>query len=152
MADIRLLFPHEYLQAADLRGKDVPLTVSRVTVDDLRTDKGTEKKPVVYFAELDAKKKKGETCPFKFVLNRTNAKTIAKALGSHETDAWVGRRIVLYPTTCLAFGSTVDCIRVREKEAPARNGARRAAPDPMPEPEPEIPADEEHPFNDEEAL
>jgi hypothetical protein len=148
MADVRLLFPHEYLQAADLRGRDVTLTVSQVKADKLHTEDGDRVKPVVYFVELDAKKKRGESCPWKLVLNKTNMKTVAKMLGSHETNDWVGRRITLYPTTCLAFGDTVDCIRIRPKEAAPKKGRQ---PDPMPEPEPEIPADEEHPFNDEEA-
>jgi hypothetical protein len=133
MGDVRLLFPHEYLSAPDLRGKDVTLTISRVFVDDLKTDKGTEKKPVMTFVELDKKRQRGETCPWKLCLNKTNAKSIAKLYG-FETEEWAGKRITLYATTCLAFGQTVDCLRIREKQPASQRGQQQRRPDPEPEP------------------
>jgi len=110
--DIRLLFPNDYIKAADLRGNDVTLTIKDVRVEELRTTGGNEEKAVVTFEELERRKKKG---PHKLVLNKTNAQTIAKALGSNETEDWKGQKITLYPTTCQAFGETVDCVRIREK-------------------------------------
>lgn len=142
MADVRLLFPADYLTAAWLKGRDVPLTIAKVHVDDLKTDRGSEKKPVIVFRELEAKRAKGETgVPFKFVLNRTCAKVIA-ALYGHETNDWVGKRVTLFPTTCQAFGQTVDCIRVRDK---APQGAPKR---PAPEPEPMDDADSEAAFDE----
>ena len=146
MADARLLFPHDYLSAADLRGRDVPMTIARVIMDDLKTDRGTEKKPVILFEELEKKRARGETCPHKWVLNKTCAKSIAKAIGTWETDEWVGKRIALFPTTCLAFGQQVDCIRVREKAPPPPRGRK-----PEPEPPPMLPDDEADPFGEEAA-
>jgi hypothetical protein len=120
--DIRLLFPNQYLAAADLQGKDVTLTVSRIAKEKLRTEKGEEVKPVVYFVEME---RRHDADPDKenkrLVLNKTCARAIAATHGS-ETDAWIGKKIVLYPTTCLAFGKTVDCIRVRADAAPAKKG------------------------------
>lgn len=114
--DVRLLFPSLYLGAPDLRGKDVTLTISRLQVDTLKTDKGDEKKPVIYFEETAAKARKAGS-PDKekrLVLNKTNMRSIA-ALYGFEANDWVGKRIVLYATRDRAFGKIVDCIRVREQ-------------------------------------
>ena len=83
----------------------------RVVVEDLRSEGGTEKKPILYFEETKAKAEPGKEK--RLVLNKTNAMTIAKMHG-HETDDWKGKRITLFPTTVEAFGQTVDCIRVRD--------------------------------------
>jgi len=103
--DVNLLFPSDYLRCADLQGRDCVITIKRVQMDTLKTDRGNERKPVVF---MEGTKKK-------WVLNKTNAKTIAKLYGN-ETDAWVGKKVALFGTTCEAFGETVDCVRVRPSE------------------------------------
>lgn len=108
----KLLFPSEYLNSADLHGKDAVLTIRRVLVQDLKTERGTEKKPVVFFEETRVKAEQNGSKEKKLVLNRTNAETIA-AMHGPEVDGWSGKRITLYPTQTDAFGKTVDCIRVR---------------------------------------
>ena len=113
--DVRLLYPSLYLGAVDLHGKDAVLTMRRVIVEGLKTERGEEKKPVLYFEETKAKAEKAGT-PDKekrLVLNKTNAMQIAKLHG-YELDGWKGKRVTLYPTTAQAFGKTVECIRVRE--------------------------------------
>src|SRR5687768_16466816 len=105
------MFPTEYLAAPEFSGSDVALTVKSVSVDELPlagTSK-TEKRPVVRFVETDKK----------LVLNKTNAKTIAKLLGVQTKD-WVGKRIALYPTTTAYGKETVECIRVRDKLPPPK--------------------------------
>jgi len=117
--DVRLLYPSLYLGAHDLQGKDATLTIRRLIVEDLKTERGSEKKPVLYFEETKAKAEKAGT-PDKekrMVLNKTNALTIA-ALHGTEVDNWRGKRITLYATKASAFGKSVDCIRVRDT-APA---------------------------------
>lgn len=113
--DYRLLYPNLYLGAVDLHGKDVDLTIRRVMIEDLKTKQGgTEKKPILYFVETKERADKAGT-PDKekrLVMNKTNATTIAEMHGN-EIDDWKGKRITLFPTTTLAFGDTVDCIRVR---------------------------------------
>jgi hypothetical protein len=132
MADVRLLFPADYLSAAWLKERDVTFTISGVQRDELKTEKGSEKCPVIRFAELDAKRAKDEDdVPFKWVLNKTNANTIASLYG-YETDEWIGKRVTLYPTTCVAWKKTVDCIRVRPK-VPAPKGTKKQ-PEPAPAP------------------
>lgn len=110
--DYRLMFPKEYLAAHDLKGQDVLLTISRVAAEDLQTQDGKEKKPVVYFDETRKAAEKNRTKEKKLVLNITNARTIAKLHGN-EMDEWKGKKVVLYPTTCQAFGEETDCIRIR---------------------------------------
>ena len=111
--DVRLLFPSLYLGAPDLHGKDVHLTMRRVVVEDLRTDGGAEKKPILYFAETKAKADEQGTKEKRLVLNKTNAMQIAKLHGT-EVDNWKGKRITLFPARAMAFGEEVDCIRVRD--------------------------------------
>lgn len=102
--DYRLMFPSRFICSADLMGKDRTVTIDRVAVEELQMVGGkTEAKPVCYFA--GAKKA--------LVLNKTNAKTIAKLHGT-QTDEWAGKSITLFPTTTKFGRETVDCIRVRE--------------------------------------
>jgi len=101
--DGKLMFPTQYLASEEFTGKDVPLTIKDVRVENLRmSDGGTEDKVILTFTKTDKK----------LVLNKTNATTIAKLYGG-EARAWVGKTITLFPTECSAFGKTVDCIRVR---------------------------------------
>ena len=48
-----------------------------------------------------------------FVLNKTNAKLIAKHLHEPKAINWPGAKITLSPETCEAFGEMVPCIRVK---------------------------------------
>ena len=113
---VELLFPKEYLKTAHLEGKEWTLTISRLVIEDLRSrDGGTERKPCLYFAEIEAKHKAGKSDHNrKLVLNKTQATVIAKLHGN-ETDDWAGKRVTLYPTTTKFGRDTVDCIRVRER-------------------------------------
>lgn len=102
----KLLFPSNYVGAHDLKGKDVTLTIEAVAIEELTMAGGkTENKPIVRF--------KGASKAL--VLNKTNAKSIAKQHGK-TTDDWIGKQITLYPTTTKCGRETVDCIRIREGE------------------------------------
>ena len=118
--DVRLLYPSLYLGAPDLHGTDVHLTMRRVVVEGLKTERGEEKKPVLYFEETKAKAEKTNTADKekRLVLNKTNALMIASMHG-HEVNDWPGKRVTLYATKAQAFGKTVDCIRIRETPPPA---------------------------------
>jgi len=101
---VDLMFPSIYLKAAELNGKEFVLTIKDVTVDVLMTVKGkTDPKYILTFAETVKM----------FVLNKTNARAIAKALNEPRAVKWPGHKITLYPATCEAFGETTDCIRVK---------------------------------------
>ena len=77
-----------------------------------------EMKYVLHFAE-----------PIKaMVLNNINAQLIALALGSEETDDWLGQKVCLFDDKTVQFGGKlVGGIRVRAVGQPAPAPARSAA-------------------------
>lgn len=103
----RKYFDERFIGSWDLEGKgDVTVTIERVEMEAMhRPDsEDAENRPVLFFNGA----KKG------MVLNKTNAKTIAKLHGP-DTDDWVGKKITLYATETSAFGEQVECIRVRSR-------------------------------------
>jgi len=109
---VRLMYPNEYLCAADLHGKDVTLTISAIGQETLkRTDGSEDSAWILDFSEME---KREGTDRKRLVLNKTNATTIAAQHGP-ENGEWVGKKITVYPTTTRAFGEIVECIRIRPK-------------------------------------
>ncbi len=113
------MMDRDYIYAFDLQGKDVTVTIEKVTGGELTGQGGRKaKKPLAFF--------RGKQKPL--ALNSTNCKTIA-ALYGNDTTEWAGKAITLYPTTTTMGGDTVDCIRVRpEKPAQQPQPARTAEP------------------------
>lgn len=103
MPDYRTMYDKDYIGAWDLNGKDVTVTIAKVEAGSLTGQGGKKaRKPVIHFEG----KEKG------FALNATNGKVIAGMYGT-KTEAWIGKKITIYPTVT-SFGSDqVDCIRVR---------------------------------------
>src|SRR5687768_3981483 len=100
----RFLFPKEYLATEDLGGKEVTLTISKLVSEEVRTEKGEVDKWIIHFKEMEERVRKDRKQVNKRLpLNKTNAKSIQKLYGS-ETDDWLGKKITLYPTSCMAFG------------------------------------------------
>lgn len=100
--DFLTLFPSKYLAAADLRGQDRVVQVSKI-VGAEEVGQAKEKRPVLYFSGVE----KG------MVLNKTNAKRIAKLYGNN-TDGWIGKSVTLYPSECDFRDEVVPCLRVRD--------------------------------------
>lgn len=98
--DIHGAFSSNHLRAADLKGREVTVTMNRVVIEEVGQEK--EKKPVLYFAG----KEKG------VVLNKTNSRVIAGMYGP-ETNNWAGQQIVLMESQTEFGGNTVPCIRVK---------------------------------------
>lgn len=99
-----LMFPSQYLSAIDLRGQDVEVQISAVSFGDLQMVGGAKaRKPVMSF---QGKQKR-------LVLNKTNAESIAAQYGT-KAEAWVGKKITIYPTRTRFGSKVVDCIRVKE--------------------------------------
>lgn len=96
--DFDLLFPGRFLKAADLRGKEMTLTITAVVTDELPSDKGSEIKGLVSFQ--GAKKQ--------LVLNKTNGLCLKQMFG-RESDDWIGKRVTIWPTTF----NDEPCIRVK---------------------------------------
>lgn len=103
-------FPASYLKAVDLQDRNVTVTIEKVVMEDI----GGDHKPVLYFRGTD----RG------LVLNKTNANNISYALGD-ETDNWIGREIILYPTIVDFQGRSVDAIRVKVGKPKVGNVAPR---------------------------
>lgn len=115
---VDLLFPGKYLKAADLRGRDVTVTIERIDPrEELQMRGGkVEQKPVIYIKGAQKA----------WVLNKTNALSIAKVYGN-EVTGWIGKAVTLYPARVQCGGKEVDAIRVRET-AP-KSKAKASAPE-----------------------
>lgn len=105
----------KYIAGDSLKGKSVTMTIERVVNEDVSNSDGKEEKQVLYFVES----KKG------MILNKTNAKRIARLYGP-ETDDWKGVVIELYTETVKAFGETHNALRVREAKAQAQANKTKA--------------------------
>lgn len=105
---VDLLFPSEYIRAVDLRGKDVIVTIE--DIDPRHAMKGREGKKFVDIIKPIIRMKGTNK---KWALNKTNAQSIAKVLGT-EVTKWIGEKVTIFPTQVSAGGSMCDCIRVRE--------------------------------------
>ena len=106
MPDYRGMFNRDYIGAWDL-AEDQTITIVEVKAGELQNKGGKDKKPICYFENT-----KGVRVEKGFVMNKTNAKTVAAMYGN-DTAEWTGKKITLYATTCDVGGETVDCIRVR---------------------------------------
>jgi hypothetical protein len=93
------LYPSRFLRCADLNGQPTRVVIKGIS----REDVGGEQKNVLSFAN-GAKS---------LILNKTNARAIAKALGCDDTKDWRGKSITLVPAVTDFKGDTVDCIRIR---------------------------------------
>lgn len=108
--NINSAFPNKYLKADVDITEDVLATIKTVKIESVGQGAKTEQKPVVYFDKLE----KG------LVLNKTNAKMIAKIAKSDDTDDWKGTKIRLIATEVEFQGELVMGIRVRELKRAAK--------------------------------
>lgn len=107
--NIHQAFPSTYIRPDDLQGRPLPCKITAVKYETV----GKDQRLVV---RLEGTSKL-------FVLNKTNASTIAMRYGT-ETDSWAGGDIVLYPSQTEYQGKLVPCIRV--KVLPRNGGASPA--------------------------
>ena len=103
----------KWLRASDLEGKTHKVVISGTSQEEMVDDKGK----VNYKICLSFERKERS-----LLLNKTNAGILADGLGDDE-EAWEGKTIIMYPTTCEFQGSTVPCIRVRLEEELADDDA-----------------------------
>jgi hypothetical protein len=102
---VDLMFPSRYLKAVDLQGKEAAVVIAGVKSDQVQMTNGRkEAKYIVIFEGTDKE----------LILNKTNAKAIARVLGEPKAVKWAGAKITLKPAKCEAFGEIVDCIRIKE--------------------------------------
>ena len=86
-------------------GSDLLLTIDHVARDDVKNEKGQEKKLTLHFKEREYKP---------MICNTTNAKAISKAYHSTRVEDWENKKISIYKATISAFGQTQECLRVRD--------------------------------------
>ena len=109
-------FPSRFLKATDLPEEgSQTVTIEKVGLEDVGPTKET--KPLVYFSEFHQA----------LVLNKTNARSIARALGSEEFDDWISRKIALYRADVEFQGEMLEGIRVKAAKQPEQKAAVGAA-------------------------
>ena len=102
--DYRKFMDKNYLGSWDVPdGEDLVLTIDRAARDDVKNERGTERKLTLHFVE-DYKP---------MILNATNAKALSEATGSTKVETWSGQRVAIYTTKVTAFGGTTDALRIR---------------------------------------
>jgi hypothetical protein len=121
VAKISEAFPSKYLKAdddiPDINDGGLVVTITGAEFETIGQGAEASEKIVLYFAET----KKG------LVLNKTNAGTITKVLGSDDTDDWMDRKIRLVATDVEFKGDMMRGIRVSSR--PVKSEARpKAAP------------------------
>ena len=99
----RLAYPSEYLNAADLLGKQPNVVIDRAEIEEVPGPDGKKKPRLVFSFRGHAKR---------WPVPKCCAKLLAHSFGK-QTEAWIGKTIQLYETECMAFGETVECIRIR---------------------------------------
>lgn len=88
-------------------GKDVILTIKEAKPEELMTTDGSTKHSLVIYWKEDQ---------LPMVLNKTNARQIAKLLKENDYTKWSGKRVQIYVDHKVkAFGDVVDGLRIRSK-------------------------------------
>ena len=113
MPKVSQIYASPWLRAADLLGSTVTVTVARVSAEEVRQRDNTTSPRII--PDFASKQKR-------LILNKTQARSLAAALGDEAAD-WRGARITLRPGTAHNGLPTII--------AGLANGA-----DPAPAPEP----------------
>ena len=106
MVSVNDSYAGDHLKCADLKGREVTLTIASAALEKV----GDDIKIVARFQGTDRD----------LVLNKTNAGCIAEMYGD-ESDLWTGKKITLLPTQTEYQGKIVPAIRVKLM-APANGG------------------------------
>lgn len=93
----------DYLKASDLDRQEHKVQIVAISDAEFKDNGRVKKKMILHFSN-HAKT---------LVLNKTNKDAIAYAYGGDDSDPWIGKSIILYPTTVEFEGKSVEAIRVR---------------------------------------
>lgn len=112
---ISQMLDSKYLKQEDVDA-DTPVTVKKITkVNIARDDAEPEYKWAVSFNEFERP----------LLLNKTNLKRMAKALGD-DSDDWIGNQVVLYVDEDVEYaGEVVGGLRIRAMKREKPSGTRR---------------------------
>jgi hypothetical protein len=113
MPNISQMMPSKYLKKEDVP-QPAMVTIRRFTQENVApSGQPEEKKWIMHFDELENG----------MVMNPTNLQLAALAVGSEETDDWIGHQVVIYNDPNVSFaGKLTGGIRIR--------AVRRKAPPP----------------------
>ena len=99
-----------YFSSWDLpEGKDMIVRIIEIRQEMIQNAQGREEKAV---AVIEGQKP--------LILNTTNMKSIAKALGTPYVEEWAGRKVQLYSEKVAAFGEITEAVRVRDFDPEAK--------------------------------
>lgn len=99
-----------YFGSWDLpEGKDMIVRIIEIRQEMVQNAQGREEKAV---AVIEGQKP--------LILNTTNMKAIAKALGTPYIEEWAGRKVQLYSERVAAFGEITEAVRVRDFDPEAK--------------------------------
>lgn len=107
------IYPSKYLKAADLRGRDITVTIENVEQVALQGKPSL----LVYF--------KGKSKAL--IVKPAIFDQIERVTGEYDTDNWPGHSVTLFPTEQDFAGQTYDVIRVRTRNQPSRPVASEPA-------------------------
>lgn len=118
------MIPSRFLKKEDVEPRRL-VTITKLTEENVAPEnQAAEVKWVMHFRELSKP----------LVLNSTNINACVQALGTDETDDWIGKQVVLYNDPNVSFGGKiVGGIRIRKP-----NLRPNAAPAPAPVAAPEF--------------
>ena len=103
--DFRKYMDKNYLGSWDVPDEgDLIRTIDHTERNDVKNERGSERKLVLYFKERDFKP---------MILNTVNSKAISAAYGSTKVENWEGKRIAIHTEPVTAFGGTTDALRIR---------------------------------------
>src|SRR5690242_5985035 len=93
---LELLYPSEYVKAADLRGKDVTVIIDHLEWENLVMAGGKrDRKVAVHLRSIAGKKLEK-----RWIIGKTVLRQISAALGEKDVAKWSNGKITMYPTTC----------------------------------------------------
>lgn len=118
---------HEMVESKFLKkeeaGEGILVTVQGVEKRDVGTEDKPEEKWCLVLAECKP-----------MVLNSTNLSLLEKALGSDDSDAWTGKKIVLYNDENVSFGGKLTGgVRVSVDRTKRYYAKQKAAPQAAPQ-------------------
>lgn len=109
MAHYKLLLdPAKFLSPQDFP-TEREVTINRLSRDVLPAREGEQETsaPMLY-----VRSKEGTEYPRPMKIPKSVLHGLSLSFGV-DTDAWVGQKIAVYSTRCLAFGEIEECLRVR---------------------------------------
>lgn len=135
---LELVYPSEYVKAADLRGRDVTVIIADITKETLVMVGGKkDRKAVITMRARNKDGSPGQLLGKRWVVGKTVLRQIGAATGEKVMANWLGKEVTMYPTTCRGKeGKEVECIRVRVRVDQHANEVpddMAAEPEPMPE-------------------